>query len=209
MSSTEKPSLSAIRKLRKVAVDRPLRSGRRCGRYRRPLLDVLAEQRAVPTGGHDLRLRRRAGGDQPVDSVQPRRVEGERGVGHEPGRQRPRSRTGWVRQDWDSIVTELGRLLADGRDALDTTKILTGTGTNEPVGILNIGGTGGLTTTQRVQTAGAGTIAIGDVYALKRYISALGAPGGAVRAATSSVFERALATTTTGVPVPTSWTRRS
>lgn len=36
-------------------------------------------------------------------------------------------------QDWDSIVAELGRLLADGLDVLDTTKMLTGTGTNEPV----------------------------------------------------------------------------
>jgi HK97 family phage major capsid protein len=50
-----------------------------------------------------------------------------------------------VGQDWNSIVNELGRLLADGRDVLDTTKMLTGTGTNEPGGILNIGGTGGLT----------------------------------------------------------------
>jgi HK97 family phage major capsid protein len=77
-----------------------------------------------------------------------------------------------VSQDWSSVVAELGRLLADGRDVLDATKMLTGTGTNEPGGILNIGGTGGLTTTQRVQTAGAGAIAIGDIYALKQALPA-------------------------------------
>ena len=73
-----------------------------------------------------------------------------------------------VGQDWETIVAELGRLLADGRDVLDATKMLTGTGTNEPGGILNIGGTGGLTTSQRVLSAGAGAIALGDVYALKQ-----------------------------------------
>jgi HK97 family phage major capsid protein len=74
--------------------------------------------------------------------------------------------------DWGTIVENLGRLLADSRDVLDATKFLLGTGTNEPGGILNIGGTGGLTTTQRIQTAGAGAIAIGDVYALKQALPA-------------------------------------
>ncbi len=74
--------------------------------------------------------------------------------------------------DWDTVVNELGRLLADGRDVLDATKMLLGTGTNEPGGLLNIGGTGGLTTTQRVQSAGAGAVAIGDVYALKQAVPA-------------------------------------
>jgi HK97 family phage major capsid protein len=77
-----------------------------------------------------------------------------------------------IGQDWDTIVADLGRLLADGRDVLDATKMLTGTGTNEPGGILNIGGTGGLTTTQRVLSGGAGAVAIGDVYALKQALPA-------------------------------------
>jgi HK97 family phage major capsid protein len=77
-----------------------------------------------------------------------------------------------VGQDWNTIVNELGRLLADGRDILDTTKMLTGTGTNEPGGLLNIGGTGGLTTTQRVLSAGAGAVAIADIYSLKQALPA-------------------------------------
>jgi HK97 family phage major capsid protein len=71
-------------------------------------------------------------------------------------------------QDWSTLVDNLSRLLLDGRDVLDATQFLTGTGSNAPGGILNIGGTGGLTTTQRVLSAGAGAVAIGDVYALKQ-----------------------------------------
>jgi HK97 family phage major capsid protein len=67
-----------------------------------------------------------------------------------------------ISQDWGSLEQELLRLVSDGRDVNDATQFLTGTGTNAPQGVLT-----GLTTTQRVQTAGAGAIAIGDVYALK------------------------------------------
>ena len=56
-------------------------------------------------------------------------------------------------QDWDGLQDELVRLMNDAKNVLEATKFLLGTGTNEPGGILNIGGTGGLTTTQRVQTA--------------------------------------------------------
>jgi HK97 family phage major capsid protein len=73
-----------------------------------------------------------------------------------------------VGQDWATVVENLSRLLADARNVLDATQFLTGNGSNAPGGILNIGGTGGLTTTQRVLSAGAGAIAIGDVYALKQ-----------------------------------------
>jgi HK97 family phage major capsid protein len=75
-------------------------------------------------------------------------------------------------QDWAGIVEELGRLLADGRDILDASKMLTGTGSNEPGGILNIGGTGGLTTSQRIQTATTAAFAVGDVYLLKQALPA-------------------------------------
>jgi HK97 family phage major capsid protein len=71
-----------------------------------------------------------------------------------------------VGDDWNGLVDELTQLVADAKDVVEATKFLTGTGTNEPWGVLTIGA-GGLTTTQRVQTAGAGAIAIGDVYALK------------------------------------------
>lgn len=73
-----------------------------------------------------------------------------------------------IGQDWTSLQTDLAELMRDAKDTLDATKMLTGTGTNEPGGILNIGGTGGLTTTQRVQTAAVATFAAGDVYKLKQ-----------------------------------------
>jgi HK97 family phage major capsid protein len=72
--------------------------------------------------------------------------------------------------DWASIAQELTKLVADAKDVLEATKFLLGSGTNEPVGVLTIGTTGALTTTQRVQTTGAGAIAIGDVYSLKQAI---------------------------------------
>jgi len=56
-------------------------------------------------------------------------------------------------QDWPELQGELVRLASDARDVNDATQFLTGNATNSPGGILNIGGTGGLTTTQRVQTA--------------------------------------------------------
>lgn len=50
---------------------------------------------------------------------------------------------------------------------LDATKFLTGTGVDEPAGVLT-----GLTVAQRVQTAAIGTFAVGDVYALKQSVPA-------------------------------------
>jgi len=70
-----------------------------------------------------------------------------------------------LQQDWSGLQSELLRLITDGRDVLDAQKHLTGTGTNEPQGVLT-----GLTTTQRVQTTSAGTYAIGDTYKLKQAI---------------------------------------
>ena len=75
-------------------------------------------------------------------------------------------------QDWSQLTNELGRLAADARDVNDATRFLTGTGTNAPGGILNIGGTGVLTTSQRVQTAGVGAFAVGDPWLLKAQIPA-------------------------------------
>jgi HK97 family phage major capsid protein len=75
-----------------------------------------------------------------------------------------------VGQDWPSLETELGRLFTDSKNVLEATKFLLGTGTNEPGGILNIGGTGGLTTTQRVQTATSATYAVGDPWLLKAQV---------------------------------------
>jgi HK97 family phage major capsid protein len=77
-----------------------------------------------------------------------------------------------VDQDWGTVANELAQGIADAKDVLEATKFLlgAGSGSNEPVGILSVGTTGALTTTQRVQTVGAGAIAIGDVYALKQAI---------------------------------------
>jgi HK97 family phage major capsid protein len=69
--------------------------------------------------------------------------------------------------DWSTLQQELTRLISDGRDVLDATQFLTGTGTDSPAGVLT-----GLSTSQRVQTAGAGAIAIGDIYALKQAVPA-------------------------------------
>jgi len=74
--------------------------------------------------------------------------------------------------DWDGIVQELSALLQQARDILDGTKMLLGSGVAEPVGLLSIGTTGSLSTTQRVLTAGAGAYALADVYALKQALAA-------------------------------------
>jgi HK97 family phage major capsid protein len=70
-------------------------------------------------------------------------------------------------QDWGGLQQELVVLMNDAKNILEATKFLLGSGTNEPGGILNIGGTGGLTTTQRVQTATSATYAVADPWALK------------------------------------------
>jgi HK97 family phage major capsid protein len=77
-----------------------------------------------------------------------------------------------VGQDWSSLQSELARLMDDAKNVLEASKFLLGTGTNEPGGILNIGGTGGLTTTQRVQTATTAVTAIADVYSLRQALPA-------------------------------------
>ncbi len=77
-----------------------------------------------------------------------------------------------VGQDWDGLSEELLRLAEDARNVMDATQFLTGTGSNAPGGILNIGGTGGLTTTQRVQTNTVATYALGDPWLLKAAIPA-------------------------------------
>ncbi len=75
-------------------------------------------------------------------------------------------------QDWPTLASQLVQLIDDARSVLDATKWLTGTGTNEPSGILNIGGTNGLTTAQRVQTATVAAYAVGDPWLLKAAIPA-------------------------------------
>jgi len=75
-------------------------------------------------------------------------------------------------QDWGSLQQNIANLIYDAKNTLEATKFLTGTGTNEPSGILNIGALNGLTTTQRVQTAVSATFAVGDPWLLKAQVPA-------------------------------------
>jgi len=65
-------------------------------------------------------------------------------------------------QDLSSIQSELGDLFTEAKDALEADKFLTGTGTNEPAGLMT-----GLTSTQRVVEATPGTFAEADLYSLE------------------------------------------
>lgn len=73
-------------------------------------------------------------------------------------------------QDWSSLLQEMGKLISDARDQLESSKFFNGSGTNEPFGIL--ASSGGLTTTQRVLTAGTASFAIADVYTTKAAVPA-------------------------------------
>lgn len=63
-------------------------------------------------------------------------------------------------QDWGALQSELASLIQDAKDDLEATKFTTGTGTNEPTGLIT-----GATTT--VTTATAATFAISDLYKLE------------------------------------------
>lgn len=75
-------------------------------------------------------------------------------------------------QDWVGLQQQLAKLISDAKDVADATQFLTGTGVNSPTGILAIGSTGALTTAQRTLSAGAGALAIGDIYAVKENVPA-------------------------------------
>ncbi len=75
-------------------------------------------------------------------------------------------------QDWPGLAEELRRLLADARDTLDAGKFLTGSGVNEPAGVLT-----GLSAGQEVLTGASLTLAVGDVYGLREALPARFAPG--------------------------------
>jgi HK97 family phage major capsid protein len=65
-----------------------------------------------------------------------------------------------VGMDWPSLVTEIGGLIAEFKDDLEAAKFLTGTGTDEPFGVLT-----GATTT--VTAAGTAAFAAVDLYSLE------------------------------------------
>jgi HK97 family phage major capsid protein len=60
-------------------------------------------------------------------------------------------------QDWGSLQTELGSLIQDAKDDLEATKFTTGTGTNEPKGIL-------VAATSTVSAGSGLSISINDIY---------------------------------------------
>jgi HK97 family phage major capsid protein len=65
-------------------------------------------------------------------------------------------------QDWGAIQAELAMLIQDAKDDLEATKFTTGTGTNEPTGLIT-----GATTTV-TGGGGAATFVIADLYALEQ-----------------------------------------
>lgn len=65
-----------------------------------------------------------------------------------------------IGMDWGSLEAEMGRLLGDAKDDLEATAFLTGTGTNEPFGVLV-----GATTTVATTTTAAFVVA--DLYKLE------------------------------------------
>jgi HK97 family phage major capsid protein len=65
-------------------------------------------------------------------------------------------------QDWGSLQSEMGRLLADAKDVEEAASFTTGSGIGiDPGGVISTMPAGSL-----VETAGSGTFAIGDVYKL-------------------------------------------
>lgn len=70
-------------------------------------------------------------------------------------------------QDDPSLVGELVRLIADGRDQLESTKFYSGSGTAEPRGVMI-----GLSATQRVASAGSTVFAYADIWNLKAAVPA-------------------------------------
>jgi hypothetical protein len=93
-------------------------------------------------------------------------------------------------QDWSGLQTELLTLIRDGRDVLDATKFLSGTGTNEPVGLLAVGSTGSLTTTRRIQTDGAATLDVDDVWDLKGNVASTRFAANSTFAGHPGMFDR-------------------
>ena len=65
-------------------------------------------------------------------------------------------------QDWGQMRQEMARLIAESKDDLEADKFVTGSGTNEPSGVVET-----LASASAVDTAGTGAFAVGDVYALE------------------------------------------
>jgi HK97 family phage major capsid protein len=70
-------------------------------------------------------------------------------------------------QDEANVAQEVGRLLAFGKDDLEAAAFITGSGSNQPTGIVTA-----VTTTQDVDSATGGAFALADVYTLDEALPA-------------------------------------
>jgi HK97 family phage major capsid protein len=68
-----------------------------------------------------------------------------------------------IGMDWGSLQTEMARLLQDAKDELEATMFATGSGTNQPQGVLT-----GATAT--VTTSTGGTLVAADIYTLEQNV---------------------------------------
>lgn len=88
-----------------------------------------------------------------------------------------------VGMDWGALESELARLIQDAKDTLEAEKFLSGTGENQPYGLL----TGA---EELVETITAATFAVGDIYALKGKLPARFVPN-ASWVANDAIYDKA------------------
>jgi HK97 family phage major capsid protein len=98
-----------------------------------------------------------------------------------------------IGDDWGTLQEELAKMLRDARDVLDATKFISGSGTNEPRGILTA-----LTTAARVQTDVAATLDIDDVWDIKGQMGSTRFAGSLRWAANPGMFDRIYRMTPSG-----------
>jgi HK97 family phage major capsid protein len=68
-------------------------------------------------------------------------------------------------QDWSQLQTEMARLIADGKDDLESNKFFSGGGTNEPFGLNS------MSAGTDVAATGAGAFVIADLYKLEEAVA--------------------------------------
>jgi HK97 family phage major capsid protein len=97
-----------------------------------------------------------------------------------------------VDQDWETLRQELAMVIADAKDVLEATKFLTGagSGSSEPVGILAVGTSGALSTSQRVQTDVAATLDVDDIWDIKGQLGNTRFAAGATWVANPGMLDR-------------------
>jgi HK97 family phage major capsid protein len=76
-----------------------------------------------------------------------------------------------ITQDWVGVQGEIGRAIQDAKDELEATKFLSGTGEDEPFGLL-------VGATETVATAEEGKLGVADIYKLKAALPPRYVPNG-------------------------------